>query len=140
MLYQKESLPDLADSGYIAGPRRQHHLMKTRTPRGALLVGGAREGGRECLESLPILLSDLVIRADRRRFRRLRAGTMSCWHGPPVCDYRGKGTPSHRLGRIHDPSVKGSDRSSFIKPLLLRDRHPRSHNKGVAIHTQPVVR
>ena len=37
----------------------------------------------------------------RRRFRRLRAGTRSCGPGPPVYDYRGRGTPSHRLGRIH---------------------------------------
>ena len=41
------------------------------------------------------------IRSGRRRFRRLRAGTRSCGPGPPVYDSRGRGTPSHRLGRIH---------------------------------------
>ena len=38
------------------------------------------------------------IRAGRRRFR---AGTRSCGPGPPAYDYRGRCTPSHRLGRIH---------------------------------------
>ena len=47
------------------------------------------------------------IRAGRRRFRRLGAGTRSCGPGPPVYDYRGRGTPSHRLGRIH-PHVRSS--------------------------------
>ena len=56
--------------------------------------------GRGCLESLPIFWPCLV-RAGRRRIRRLRAGTRSCGPGPPVCDYRGRGAPSHRLGRIH---------------------------------------
>ena len=41
------------------------------------------------------------IRDGRRRVRRLRAGTRSCWTGPPVYDYRGRGAPNHCLGRIH---------------------------------------
>ena len=40
----------------------------------------------------------------------LRARTV----GPPVYDYRGRGTPSHRLGRIHtyvrSCSATGTDR------------------------------
>ena len=60
--------------------------------------------GTECVRnhfqySGPILSE--FIRAGRRRIRRLRAGTRSCGPGPPVYDYRGGGTPSHRLGRIH---------------------------------------
>ena len=69
------------------------------------------------LESLPILLSYLVraqVQPGRRRFRRLRAGTRSCGPGPPVYDYRGRGTTSHRLGRIHpyvrSCSATGTDR------------------------------
>ena len=54
------------------------------------------------------------IRAGRRRFRRLRAGTRGCGPGPPVYDCRGRGTPSHRLGRIHpyvrSCSATGTDR------------------------------
>ena len=34
---------------------------------------------------------------------------------------------------------KGGDRSSFIKPRLSRDWHPRPHHKGVTVHMQPVV-
>ena len=69
--------------------------------------GGADQAGSGlCLESLPMLLSDLVRvhRAGRRRIRRLRAGTRSCGPGPicgpgpPVYDYRGRGAPSHCLG------------------------------------------
>ena len=54
------------------------------------------------------------IRAGRRRFRRLRAGTSSCGPGPQVYDYRGRGAPSHRLGRIRpyvrSCSTPGTDR------------------------------
>ena len=54
------------------------------------------------------------IRAGRRRIRRLRAGTRSCGPGPPVYDYRGRGAPSHCLGRIHpyvrSCSATGTDR------------------------------
>ena len=53
-------------------------------------------------------------RACRRRIRRLRAGTRSCGPGLPVYDYRGRGVPSHRLGRIHpyirSCSATGTDR------------------------------
>ena len=70
------------------------------------------------VRALPIFHSDLALSglARRRRsgFRRLRAGTRSCGPGPPVYDYRGRGTPSHRLGRIHpyvrSCSATGTDR------------------------------
>ena len=54
------------------------------------------------------------IRASPRRIRRLRAGTRSCGPGTPVYDYRSRGAPSHRLGRIHpyvrSCSAAGTDR------------------------------
>ena len=54
------------------------------------------------------------IRACLRRIRRLWAGTRSCGPGPQVYDYRGRGAPSHHLGRIHpyvlSCSAIGTDR------------------------------
>ena len=41
-------------------------------------------------------------------------------------------------GRVS--AEKGDDRRSFIKPRLFKDRHPRPHLKGAAVHTQLVAR
>ena len=61
----------------------------------------------------------------QRRFRRLRAGTRSFGPGPEVYDYRGQGTPSHRLGRIHpyvrSCSATGTDRELTGGPESVRD-------------------
>ena len=107
--------------------RRPWHPL-TRRRRKGWESGGQRRGKRGgegvrgdrrrsgCLESPPILLSDLV-RVHPGRPAALAtatAGTRSCGPGPPVYDYRGRGTQSHRSGRIHpyvlSCSATGTDR------------------------------
>ena len=44
------------------------------------------------------------------------------------------------LTLVIDIDKKGGDRRSFINPRRFRDRPPRPHHKGAAVHTQPVVR
>ena len=108
--------PAAARSG--SRPRREvARPARECAPRRSLraLAGGLpRVGGvwNHFQYSCPIYSE--FIRAGRRRFRRLRAGTKSCGPGPPVYDYRGRGTPSHRSGRIHpyvrSCSATGTDR------------------------------
>ena len=87
--------------------------------------GGARGVWKHFRGSGPIWSE--FIRAGRRRFRRLRAGTRSCGRpGPPVYDYRGQGAPSHRVGRIHpyvrSCSATGTDGNRMTgEPESVRD-------------------
>ena len=80
---------------------------------GRSLGGEGAEGVRNPFRYTSLVSSEFI-RAGRRRIRRLRAGTRSCGPGPPVYDYRGRGAPSHCLGRIHpyvlSCSATGTDR------------------------------
>ena len=104
----------------VALARWQPGPCTVRTERAQCFwLGAAVSGDNFCLESLPILLSDLVRvhqgrpaalpTATTRWDEELRARTA----GVPY-DSRGRGTPSHHLGRIHpyvlSCSATGTDR------------------------------
>ena len=97
-----------------AAAARTARGSRRRRPRRVIAARPARRRSR--LGSKPLRVAPSVwnhcqysclvqsepIRAGRRRPRRLRAGARSCWTGLPLYDSRGRGTPSHRLGRIND--------------------------------------
>ena len=104
-------------------------LRRRRQPcQGRLRLG--RQAG--CLESLPILWSYLVRVHPGRPAAHPTAtgwelGTRSCGPRPPVYNYRGRGTPSHRLGRIHpyvrSCSATGTDRERDRSSAIYSSAH-----------------
>ena len=90
------------------------------------------------------ILALSTVRAGRWHtdIRRLRAGTRSCWTGvtgPPEYDYRGRGAPSHCVGRIHpyvqSCSATGADRDRSDWRTRLNqcgmDERPRLSPRGL---------
>ena len=84
----------------------RHPGRPTGRVRGPSRAGG-RGQGSACLESIPVLAARTSASeySDRVRVHQGRPAAFSTatgWGpGPPVYDYRGRGTPSRRLGRIH---------------------------------------
>ena len=102
---------------------RRHHCQSMRRGGGMARAACRAASGPASTRSIFFLFgitsntlarSIRFIRACLRRIRRLWAGTRSCGPGPQVYDYRGRGAPSHHLGRIHpyvlSCSAIGTDR------------------------------